>query len=46
MGKDIFNLRLQLYVLGPAEEILAVMLTVRLSYSFYYFLKHDYGFSP
>ena len=30
-ANDILNLCLQLYVLSPAEEILAVMLTVRLS---------------
>jgi hypothetical protein len=34
MGKDILNLWLQLWVLGPAEEILTVMLTAGLSYLF------------
>ena len=33
-GSYILSLCLQLYVLSPAEEILAVMLTVRLSYLF------------
>jgi len=47
LGKDINNLWLQLYILGPAEEILTVMLTVRLSYLFLLiFLTHDYGRSP